>query len=366
MNKVPKWLFLFLSFPIFLSAQSDNIWKEDPIIQLSGFIDVFYVFDFNEPQFNNRQSFLFNHNRHNEVNLNLGLIQLALEHKKYRANLALQSGTYAEDNYAAETGLLKTIFEANVGISLNKRNDIWLDVGIFPSHLGFESAISMENMTLTRSLAAENSPYFLSGAKLISTGLEKWEFSCVIANGWQRIQRQWGNSLPSFGTQVKYAPTTNMTFNWSTFIGTDDADDSRRMRYFNNLYGQFQPTNRLDLIAGFDIGVQQESISSSRYEMWFVPTIIAQVSIHQNWKMACRAEYFQDKNKVIVDVPHMNGFNTSAFSINVDYSPAPAISCRLEGRLMISDDELFETRDMRSTNNFILGASMAVKLDRQL
>ena len=62
-----------------------------------------------------RQAFLYNHNRHNEFNVNLGLLRLAVAHAKYRANVALQTGTYANDNYAAEPGLLKAIFEAKCG-----------------------------------------------------------------------------------------------------------------------------------------------------------------------------------------------------------------------------------------------------------
>lgn len=220
-----------------LSAQVDSTWQQKPQLAIEGFVDVFYVYDFNQPESITRQPFLFNHNRHNEFNLNLGLIKLALKHTKYRANFAMHTGTYANDNYAAEPGLLKNIFEANVGVSLNRRNNLWLDAGIFPSHIGFESAISADNMTLTRSMLAENSPYFLTGAKLTYNPNDHWEIAGLIVNGWQRIQRLPGNSIPSFGTQVTFTPTQKTTLNWSTFIGTDDPDTTRRMRYFNNLYG---------------------------------------------------------------------------------------------------------------------------------
>jgi hypothetical protein len=202
-------LLCLLSFK--LSAQVDSPWHQKPELNISGFADVFYVYDFNQPQGTERQQFLFNHNRHNEFNLNLGFVKLGLDHKKYRANIALQTGTYANDNYAAEPGLLKNIFEANIGISLNKKNNLWLDAGVFSSHIGFESAISIDNWTMTRSLLAENSPYFLTGAKLTFNPNDKLEIAGLILNGWQRIQRLQGNSLPSFGTQVNFSPTENIT-----------------------------------------------------------------------------------------------------------------------------------------------------------
>jgi hypothetical protein len=357
-------LFGLISFSI--SAQNDSTWQEKPELNLSGFLDVFYVYDFNKPDGSERQAFFFNHNRHNEFNLNLGLVQLELNHKKYRANFALQTGTYANDNYVAEPGLLKSIFEANIGISLNSENNLWLDVGVLPSHIGFESAISMDNMTLTRSLLAENSPYFLTGAKLTYQPNAKWEIAALMVNGWQRIQRLEGNSMPSFGTQVTYYPSEKTTLNWSTFIGTDDPDATRRMRYFNNLYGQFKLTEKFNLITGFDVGIQQQSKASSNYDFWLSPVIIGQLAINQNWKAAVRAEYYKDETGIIIPTQTTNGFQTSAFSINMDYAPTSNIMWRIEARWLDSKDAIFEKQNTTTTTNFFVGTSLAIKFGERL
>lgn len=355
------FILLFACVSNIVSAQNDSIWQQKPNLSISGFLDVFYVYDFNQPQGIERQPFLFNHNRHNEFNLNLGFVKLGLEHSKYRANLALQTGTYANDNYSAEPGLLKNIFEANVGLSLNKKNNLWIDAGVFASHIGFESAISTDNWTMTRSLLAENSPYFLSGAKLTYNPNDKWEFAGLILNGWQRIQRLQGNSLPSFGTQINFSPTEKVTFNWSTFIGTDDPDTTRRMRYFNNFYGQFQLSGRFGLIAGFDIGTQQRLKGSSVYDLWFSPVIIGQFAINKTWKTAIRAEYYQDETGIIIQTSTLNGFKTTGLSLNFDYSPTKNIICRLEGRWLNSRDKIFETKSTLTDNNFIIATSIAIR-----
>jgi hypothetical protein len=349
-----------------LSAQGDSVWHQKPTLEISGFADVFYVYDFNQPQGTERQPFLFNHNRHNEFNLNLGLVKLGLEHSKYRANLALQTGTYANDNYAAEPGLLKNIFEANIGISLSKKNKLWLDAGIFPSHIGFESALSIDNPTLTRSLLAENSPYFLTGAKLTYNPNEKWEIAGLMLNGWQRIQRLEGNSLPSIGTQVNYSPTENITLNWSTFIGTDDPDSTRRMRYFNNFYGQFQLSEKFSFTTGFDLGTQQRTRGSASYDFWLSPVIIGQFTFNKNWKTAIRAEYYQDETGIIIPTASINGFKTRGLSLNVDYSPTQNIVCRLEGRWLGSNENIFETKTTPTNNNFVIGISIAIKFSEKI
>lgn len=345
------------------SQQDSTYVSTNPEVKFSGFVDIFYAYDFNKPENNVRQPFLYNHNRHNEFNLNLALLKTSITHKKYRGNFALQAGTYATDNYAAEENVMKHVFEANAGIALNTNNNLWLDAGIFSSHLGFESAISIQNPTLTRSLVAESSPYFLAGAKVTYTPTTPWKLAAIITNGWQRISRVPGNSLPSFGTQVKYAQE-DYTLNWSTFIGTDDPDSTRRMRYFHNLYALISLNDDLDITAGFDIGMQQENKGSSSYDVWYAPTLIARYKLSPDWAIAARAEYFADENEVIISPPSSAGFKTIGTSLNVDYLPFQNIACRLEGRWLNASNKIFEREGKLTHNNFTLVGSIAVNINR--
>ena len=345
-------------------GQADTLDVGGPKVILTGFLDVFYCYDFNKPETNYRQTFLYNHNRHNEFNLNLGFIKVGVEQTRYRANLALQAGTYANDNYALEPGSLKHIFEANAGVKLSGKKEIWLDAGIFSSHIGFESAVSPACQTLTRSLVAESSPYFLTGAKLTWIANEKWELGGIVSNGWQRIQRVAGNSLPCFGTQVKYIPGKAFTLNWSTLMGTDDPDSTRRMRYFNNLYALFQLANGLDLTLGFDAGMQQQSKGSSAYNTWYAPVAILKYGFSREWAMAFRAEYYHDKAGVIVPTGTPEGFKTTGFSLNLDYKPAPDIACRIEGRYFDSRDKIFKKDGSYTHHNFFITGSIAVQFQK--
>ena len=140
-----------------------------------------------------------------KVNLNLGFVKANYTTEKVRGNFALMGGTYAQYNLAAEQGLLKNIFEANIGVKISNKKNIWIDAGIMPSHIGFESAIGKDCWNLTRSILAENSPYYESGIKLSYTSTnEKLYLAAMYLNGWQRIQRVIGNQSPAFGTQLIY------------------------------------------------------------------------------------------------------------------------------------------------------------------
>lgn len=83
-----------------------------------------------------------------------------------RGNFALMAGTYPQYNMSAEQGLLQNVYEANVGVKISKNHNLWIDAGIMPSHIGFESAIGKDCQTLTRSILAENSPYYEAGVKI--------------------------------------------------------------------------------------------------------------------------------------------------------------------------------------------------------
>ncbi|UJP63951.1 porin [Mongoliitalea daihaiensis] len=358
-------LTIVISFSAFCAtAQETN----KPVINISGHADIYYGFDFNRPFSNERPDFLFNHTRHNEVNLNLGLIQADIDGGFYRGSLGLMVGTYAQYNLAAEQDLLKNVFEAYAGVAIDKERKLWIDAGIFASHIGFESAISSENFTLTRSLLAENSPYFLSGAKITYTPNSKWEFEAGVFNGWQRIQRLSGNTSPALGTRVTHTPTENLTLNWSTFIGNDFPQEDKRMRYFNNLYAQMQLSQKVALILGFDYGSQQEAIESVQagasrgLEHWYTPIGILRVDFNENWGMAFRGEYYQDQNGVIIEANSPDGFRATGYSINLDRKISQNVLFRIEARQLQNSTPNFLQEGQLVRGNFLLIGSLAITL----
>lgn len=182
-----------------LLAQTDSTTN----FTVSGYVEAYYSHDFNQPVTNDRPSFIYSHNRHNEFNINLGFIKAAYASERVRGNLALMAGTYANANLAAEPATLRNIYEANARIKLSKTKNVWLDAGVFASHIGFESAISKDCWTLTRSLMAENSPYYETGVKIGYTSDNgKWFLSGLVLNGWQQIRRadgthDWQQALKS-------------------------------------------------------------------------------------------------------------------------------------------------------------------------
>jgi Putative beta-barrel porin-2, OmpL-like. bbp2 len=330
-------------------------------LTISGYAEAFYQYDFNKPSDNNRPGFIYSHNRHNEFNLNLGFIKANYTASRVRANMAIATGTYMNANYSAEPGVLKNVLEANAGVKLSKKKNLWLDAGIMPSHIGFESAISKDCWNITRSILAENSPYFEAGAKLTyTTDNGKWLLSGMALNGWQRITRVNGNSLMSWGTQIQYKPSDKVLLNYSTFIGTDKPDSARLSRLFHNIYGIFNVTDKFGITAGFDIGTEEKTPGSDDKNTWYSPVLILKYAISDKWAIAARGEYYSDKNGVIIATGTPNGFKTTGFSLNIDHSPVKNVLVRLEARNLSSKDEIFVKPSGATNNNTFITSSIAV------
>jgi hypothetical protein len=246
-------------------------------------------------------------------------------------------------------------------MKIARNANLWIDAGIFSSHIGFESAHSPSCWALTRSLAAENSPYFESGAKLTyTTSNNKITLSALALNGWQRITRVEGNSLMSWGTQVYIKPSDKVALNYSTFFGTDKPDDDRRWRIFHNIYGIFQFNDKIGLIAGFDIGTEQVSKDSDEKFCWYSPVGILRFTPNSDWAIAVRGEYYSDEDGVIIATGTPNGFKTSGFSLNVDRNIGNSLLWRTEFRHFNSSDAIFmKDSEMKKTNSAIT-TSMAL------
>ena len=345
----------------FTISNAQEVEKEKSPLTFSGYVETYYSYDFNEPENHTRPGFVYSHNQHNELNLNLGFAKVNYAKDNVRGNLAIMAGTYAQYNLAAEQDLLRNVFEANVGVKISSKHNLWVDAGIMPAHIGFESAIGKDCPTLTRSIMADNSPYYEAGVKVGYTSpSEKWYLAAMYLNGWQRIQKIDGNQTPAFGTQITYKPSAKTTLNWSTYVGNEQPDIDRKWRYFHNIFGQFKLDAKTNLTAGFDIGSQQSANKSNKCDIWYTPVVILQHKLTDKIQLAVRGEYYSDEKGVIIASGTPNGFQTYGFSANFDYLVSDNVMFRIEARNLTSKDEVFLNGVNPTDSNTFLTTSIAI------
>lgn len=337
--------FFLIAFCLFLPSTilfAQNESKLPPPV-FGGFVDIYTAINFNEPASSDPPSFLYNHTSTNQLAVNLAMYKAKFGTDEFRTNVALMTGTYANRNLSSEPTFAQFIYEANIGIKLSKKRATWLDVGVMPSHIGFESAISKDCPSLTRSIMAENSPYYETGLKLSSKSKdEKWTYAFLVLNGWQRIVQVPGNNVPSMGWQVVYQLNENISLNSNSFIGNNYPDSLRRMRYFHNFYITWKVNEKISLIADMDNGVEQKSKNSSKYNSWFSLCAILRYAFNEKNSVSLRTEYYEDVNHVIIGATNGLPFAVSGASLNFDHSINEYIHFRMEGKAYNAKNKLFE------------------------
>lgn len=334
--------------------------KDEKPLKISGYLEAYYSYDFGNPPSGEKPPFIYSYDRHNEFNINLGMVAFQYSKERVRSNFALMAGTYANANLADEPGVLKNIFEANVGYKLSKNKELWVDMGVLPSHIGFETAIGSANWTLTRSIQADNYPYYETGLRLsYSSPNQKWYIGAFALNGWQRIQRLEGNSLMSFGTQATFS-SGKFLVNSSTFIGSDTPDSDRRMRYFHNFFSQISLSSHWNVIFDLDLGMQQSEPLATDYDTWLSPALITRVQMNDKIYLAGRVEYYSDPNEVMVTTENTEGFQTFSTSLNLDWKLAENVLWRTEYRYFSGEEAYFPTQAQDSDKMSQLTTSLAI------
>ena len=343
-----RFILILILLPFSIFSQEKDSLK----IKVSGFLETYYAYDFSSPTTDSKLPFMYNYNRHNEFNVNNGLIRTQLQYGNAYASIAVHAGTYVDDNYASED--IKLVSEAYIGMYLNDNKKSSIEVGIMPSYIGFESATTATNLTLTRSILAENSPYFMTGIKYNYKPNDKWSFSGLVTNGWQRINRPDKTVTPALGTQIIYKPSEKSTLNWSTFIGKEFYQTELGMRYFSNLYWDNTWNSKWRTILGFDFGIQDSSSLNDKHLFWMSPVLITQYSINSKWQTAVRLEYYQDEDNVIIATS--DAFKTSGASLNFDYLPNSKVKLRTEARYFDLKEAIFFDN---KSNNFFVTTSLS-------
>ena len=317
-----------------------------------GFVDGYYGYDFKHANGNDRQPFLYSHGRQNEFTINQALIGLRYDDGQVRGALGLHAGTYVSANYAAEDPVLRHVYEAYAGFRPFKK--AWLDMGIFGSHIGFESALSKDNWTLTRSIMAENSPYYESGARLTYEVGPKLTLTGLVLNGWQNIRET--NQAKALGTQIQWKPSDKILINSSTFYGNEQPTDSLvRRRYFHNFYITYAATERVNLALVFDVG-KQRSVTNEKYDTWHTAAAFIKYKLADKFSTTLRGEYYYAERGIIIRsiMPGAldQNFRVAGGSLNLDYLPSSNVAFRVEGRYLNGMKGVFARSDNADNRSY--------------
>ena len=349
-------LVVSLLVPCLVTAQQQSV-------TLGGFVDTYLAWDSGRPYGLDR-AYTSQAARHAEFNVNLAYIDALMTGDRVRGRLALQAGTSVQAVYMNEpsvgrysgSSLAQHIQEAVVGVRM--REGVWLDGGVFFSHLGSESWVSRDNPTYTRSLIADYSPYYEAGVKLTWDVRPDVTALLTVVNGWGHISEN--NADKSIGARVDWTLTPHITLGYYNLIGNEQPDTSAaRLRLFNGITAKFT-SDEWTVVTTIDGG--REARPGLSPASWFGTAVVARVHMTERTSLSGRFEAFNDQKQVLIRTGS-GAFNVFGGSFGLDMEPSDGVLWRTEIRTLKGKSEVFPDRGSatgRSRSNMVFVTSLAI------
>ena len=316
-------------------AHNNNI--DESKLEIGAYVSTYYAYytEDNSSEFVKHATMAA---RNNQFGLNMVMLSLSYKSKKIRSNVTLHYGDIAESTWPKKFNMIQ---EANAGIELIK--GLWLDAGVFRSHIGLESTQPRENITSSMSLANVYEPYFFSGAKLTYLVNSKLSLQINSFNSFNSIIETNKNKL--IGSSIVFSPNDylSMTYNFITGDDTHDTIDLKHQRFYHNFYVTYQK-NKISIGAEFNYGIEEYS---KRLNATNVSTAYMNSSLllfkHQTFKKIgfyIRGEWFSDESEILSQGSNMGKYTWGATG-GIEYKPLKNIAISIEGRQLKSEKENF-------------------------
>lgn len=316
-------------------------------VTVGGLIDGYLGHDFNNPDGKFR-AYTTQFLHEDQAAINLMMLEAKLSTDNYRGRLAVQGGTSVEANYAAENDRFwRYIQESSMGAKLSDR--LWIDAGIYLSHIGVETFNSSDNWNYTRSLVAEYSPYYETGVKLSYQFNDAVTGQLHFLRGWQNISNP---SNPAVGMQLAYAMSTATQLTYANFIG-----DEHGQRLFHDFIGKTDLADDLSVALQFDVGSQERSAQSETV-WWHGWSLMGQYRITPKVSLGGRVERFYDPHQIVLQTLTGLSYNSVGLSTNIDVELCPHLVWRNEYRVLLGRNEIFPKDDRSSKNDSFIVSSL--------
>lgn len=350
---------LFFLFP-FQSVQSSIVNSEH--FSLGAFVDTYYAYDFNKP-LSSERAYTTLPLRNNEFNLNLAYLEAQLKKEEVRGRFALQVGNSVQVTYSGENNALGVykgsipaglIQEASAGYRL--LDNLWIESGIFLSYIGFESFITKDNWTYSRSFVADFSPYYESGVKLSLKLSPVWSTEFHFLNGWNNIFEI--NQGKAVGLQLAFDPSGKTKLNYNLFIGNEV---SNLTRIFHDLIMKYDVSDSISIAHTLDFGTQVKP-GFQGVSLWYGWAAFGKLHLSSKVTLTARIEHYSDPDQVIVMTHTPHGFNALGASINTNVNLAPELMWRTELRGLTSKDELFPSSTALLQNSKFIVTSFLLSI----
>lgn len=324
--------------------------------KISGYVDAYYGYYTDSVGTNNYQKFPDISPKSNQFGLNIAQLSAQYTSQKVRAVATFH---YGDIPSSAWSPVFNMIQEANAGIRLRKK--LWLDAGLFKTHIGTEALLPKDNITSSLSVITLYEPWWQAGIRLSYLPTDKLLICLHILNGYNTYIDN--NRQKSFGLTLLYTFNDNLSLGYYNLLGEESNEGAAttHFRTLHNLVLNYQVTKKLKAVVGLDYITQQHSAlaDTTKTASVYSGIITLKYQFLPAFGMYVRGETFNDPDGFLAGAfpdakNKYTGYKLNGATLGFEYKPLENAFIRLEGRdlMMDKDQKIFRT-DGANTNNRI-------------
>ena len=312
---------------------------------LSGFVDVYYGYNSNQPI---GRTTAFRNFDINSGQFGLNMIELVADKapdataSRLGYHVALGFGQAMNIVNSTEPGQFPT--ESNFDQYLKEGyleylapigKGLQINVGKFVTPAGAEVIETKDNWNYSRGLLfALAIPYFHFGTSAKYAFNSKFALTGYLVNGWNNSIDN--NSGKTTGFSAAWTPNSKFSLIQNYLVGPEQFNDNSNFRHLSDTVVSFSPNSKLSFLANYDYG--HDHLSGAPFSVhWSGIAGYIKYAPNDKWAFAGRGEYFSDNGGTQSGTPQ----KLSEFTLTLQRMLASKLMTRLEFRRDMSDQNVF-------------------------
>jgi len=309
----------------------------------SGFVDVYYGQNFNNPA-TRLNSLRFFDGSTNQFGLNM--IELIVDKQPDPSNsrtgyhIALGYGEAMNAIYGASTtGSLSAdqyVKEAYFSYLAPVGKGLQIDVGKFVTPAGAEVIETKDNFNYTRGLLFSYAiPYYHFGMRAKYAFNDKYSLTGYFVNGWNDVIDN--NTGKTYGLSLGWNPNKRWSIAQNYMAGPELSNDNSSWRQLTDTVVTYNATKKLTLMTNYDYGRGDHMFGVVPPVYWTGVAGYFKYALNDKYSIASRYEYYNDHYGFTTGTPgHIQEF-TGTF----EHPVATHILTRLEFRQDVANNPIF-------------------------
>lgn len=315
-------------------------------VQVSGSVDFFYMYGFNEVDPPTMRTFDAVHN-----SFTLSLAEVALEvaptmDSRVGGRVDLNFGTTADivgSTDSVDDEIYKHVQQAY--ISVMPSESFTVDVGKFVTPIGAEVIESHQNWNYSRSILFGYAiPFNHIGVRGTVAANDQVSVSGFVLNGWNNSIDN--NSSKTFAASVSVMPSDQLSWVGNIIVGNEDdnnGDGEEDLLWLFDTTLSFAVNDQLSIMGNFDYGSNANAVPAvggPESATWWGLAGYLRFQAQDDWAVAGRVEHIDDSEGGFMTI----GEKAQSFTVTSDHTFDDLIA-RIEFRVDRAETETFFTKD---------------------